>query len=127
MKLLSILLAIVLFLPSCAVICPQPKQVLFQDQQGFSQAFDDFQLTHRIDKLQIFKTDYPDSVWVTRADTVILYSQELDQRKLQIEKLRESKRQQALELKKLKESNQRLTKMIEQLKSSLIQSEKHLK
>ena len=127
MKLLSILLAIVLFLPSCAVICPQQKQALLQDQQSFSQAFDDFQLTHRIDELQKFKTNYPDSIWENRADTVILYSQELDQRKLQIEELRESKRQQTLELKDLKESNQRLTKMIEQLKSSLIQSEKHLK
>ena len=127
MKFLSILLMIVLFLPSCAVICPHPKQALLQDQQSFSQAFDDFQLTHRIDKLQKFKADYPASLWAARAETVILYSQELDQRKLQLEKLREAEQRQTLELEELRKAKQQLTEMIEQLKSSLIQSEQHPK
>ena len=140
MKLISILL-ISLFLVGCATLCPQQKQPILQDQQSFCQGFESFQETHQVDKLQKFITDYPDSIWANRAETIILYSQELDQRKLQVEKLRKTEQQQTLELEQLKKfkqqltekveslkkRNQQLAETLEQLKSSLIQSEKHPK
>ena len=140
MKLFSILL-IPLFLVSCTALCPQQKQAILQDQQSFSLAFDSFQATNQIDRLQKFTTDYPDSIWASRAETIILYSQELDQRKLQVEKLRKAEGQKVLELEQLKKFkqqstekieslkklNQQLAETIEQLKSSLIQSEKRPK
>ncbi len=140
MKLFSILL-LSLFLTGCAAFNPQPRQAILQDQQNFCLAFEEFQSSHRIDSLQKLKVDYPDSVWAVRAETIILYVQELSQRKVQIEKLRKSEQRQMLEFKQLKKKNQQmsekinqlqklnleLTQMIEQLKSSLIQSEKHTK
>ena len=126
MKPFSVLL-LVLFLAGCTTLCPPQKQPILQDQQSFGQAFDDFQRTHRITKLQKFTADNPDSIWADRAETIMLYSQELDQRKVQVEKFQESKQQQTLELENLKMLNQKLTEMIEQLKTSLIQSEKHPK
>lgn len=130
-----------LFFTGCATLCPQQKQAVLQDQQDFGLAFEEFQESHRIDNFQKLKEDFPDSVWATRAETIILYSQELDQRKTKIEKLQESEQQQTLkfdqlnklnqELKnKIKEQNilnQQLTEQIEQLKSLLIQSEQHPK
>ena len=140
MKVISILF-ISLFLVSCANFCPQQKQAILQDQQSFSQAFDYFQETNQINNLQNFIIDYPDSLWADRAETIILYSQELDQRKRQVEKLRKTEQQQILELERLKKLNrqstekmekvkklnQELAETIERLKSSLIQSEKHPK
>jgi len=140
MKFLSLLLISLLF-TGCAVLYPQPKQAVLQDQQDFCLAFAEFQGSHRIKDLQKLTEDFPDSIWATRAETIILYAQELDQRKRQIEKLQQSDRQQALKLdqlnklnqelkNKIKEQNklnQQLTEQIEQLKSLLIQSEKHPK
>ncbi|MFK5926889.1 MAG: hypothetical protein QM483_09685 [Desulfuromusa sp.] len=147
MKLVSILL-ISLVLTGCAVLSPQPKQAVLQDQQIFCLAFEDFQETHRLDGLRKLVVDFPNSVWAARADTIILYSQELDQRKIQndqlrkaeqqqalelgqyksqINKLRESGQKQVLELDQLKKLNQQLTEQIDQLKSLLIQSEQHPK
>ena len=122
-KLFSILLTI--FLVGCTVSRPLPKQVVLQDQQGFIQAFDAFRATHQINKLQKFKMDFPDSIWAARAETIILYSHELDQRKAQVEKLRESYQQQALDLEQLRKLNRQLSEKIEQFKSLLIQLEKH--
>ncbi|MDA3902875.1 MAG: hypothetical protein PF441_05415 [Desulfuromusa sp.] len=147
MKLFFIIL-IPLFLTSCAVLYPQPKQAVLLDQQNFSLAFDEFQESHRLDSLQKLKEDFPNSVWAARAETIILYSQELDQRKAQNENLRESARVQTLELEQrkaqnenlreservltleleqLKKLNQQLTEQIEQLTSLLIELEKHPK
>jgi len=126
MKLFFIIL-IPLFLTGCAVLYPQPKQAVLLDQQNFSLAFDAFQENHRLDSLQQLKVDFPNSVWAARAETIILYSQELDQRKAQNENLRESERVLTLELEQLKKLNQQLTEQIEQLTSLLIELEKHPK
>ncbi len=140
MKILSLLLISLLF-TGCAVLYPQPKQAVLQDQQDFCLAFAEFQESHRIDNLQKLTKDFPDSVWASRAETIILYSKELDQRKLVNKRLRESAQQQTLELEQLKKLNQQLKgkiaeqnklsqqlmEQIEQLKSLLIQSEKHPK
>ena len=138
MKLLAFFL-VPLLLTGCAVFDPQPKQVVLPDQQGFCQAFDEFQESHRIDAFQKLVTDFPESVWAARAETIILYSQELEQRKEQNEQLRRSGQQQTLDLEhqielnkqltvkteQLDKLNQELTDKIEQLKTLLIQSEKH--
>jgi len=138
MRPLSFLL-ISLFLTGCAVLYPQPKQPVLQDQQGFCLAFEEFQESHRIDNLKKLTVDFPDSVWASRAETIILYSQELDQRKQENKKLRESAQQQTLELEQLgkrnqqlkiktveqNKLNQQLAEQIAQLKSLLIQLEKH--
>ncbi|MDX2480578.1 MAG: hypothetical protein QNK24_09610 [Desulfuromusa sp.] len=116
-----------LFFTGCAVLYPQPKQAVLLDQQHFSLAFDEFQENHRLDSLQQLKVDFPNSVWAARAETIILYSQELDQRKAQNEKLRESERVQTLELEQLKKLNQQLSEQLEQLKSLLIELEQHPK
>ncbi|MCW8858243.1 MAG: hypothetical protein OQK97_00880 [Deltaproteobacteria bacterium] len=135
----SLLLLISVFvLASCAPLFTQVKQAVPQDQLGFTRAFDAFQATNRIDQLQQFKKDYPDSDWATRAGTIILYALELDQRKSQVEKNTEVLAQQELDLSVLKkdnlqlsqeieslsETNQQLTQQIEQLKGLLIQLEK---
>jgi hypothetical protein len=116
---------IVLILTGCAVFCPYSKQALSQDQQNFALAFEEFQKTNRLDGLRKLRADFPDSVWASRAETIILYSQELDQRKDQNEKLRELEEQQAAEIEELKILNRQLTEKIEQFKSLLIQSEQH--
>ena len=140
MRKISILL-ISLFLTGCTFFFPQQKQAILQDQQSYCLAFEEFQESHRIEALQQLQIDFPDSVWAARAETIILYVQELDQRKAQNKKLRATEKQLATELELLKESNKKLvnkvellkklyqesTQTIEQLKSSLIQSENHPK
>ncbi len=140
MRIFSLLL-ISLFLTGCTYLFPQQKQAILQDQQSFSLAFEEFQESHRIEALQQLQVDFPDSVWAIKAETIILYAQELDQRKAQNKKLRATEKQLATELKQLKDNNQKLvkevellknlyqesTQTIEQLKSSLIQSENHPK
>ncbi|MEA3361998.1 MAG: hypothetical protein U9Q61_01785 [Thermodesulfobacteriota bacterium] len=140
MKFLFVLF-VSLFFTGCATLCPESKQAVLQDQQDFCLAFEEFQESHRIDNFQKLKKNYPDSVWAARAETIILYSQELDQRKTQIEKLQEAEQQQTLKfdqqnklnqelrdkLKEQNELNHQLAEQIEQLKSLLIQSEKHPK
>ena len=126
MRILSFLL-IFLFLTGCTIFFPQPKQPVLQDQQAFCLAFEEFQENHRTDGLQKLQVDFPDSVWASRAETIILYAQELDQRKTQIKKLRATEKLQDLELEQLREQNQQLAEKIEQLKALLIQSEAHPK
>ena len=126
MKLLPLLLMF-LFFSGCAVLYPQPKQPVLQDQQAFSLAFEEFQKSHQIEDLQKLKIDFPESIWASRAETIILYAQELDQRKAQNEKLRSSEQRLTSDLEELKKLNLQLTEQIDQLKGLLIQSEKHPK
>lgn len=135
-----IFLFIVCFsLPACTQLLPQiHKQAVPQDQLSFSLAIDEFRNSHRIDRLQQFKKDYPDSDWAERADTIILYSLELDRRKAQIEESRtkQEQLQQKLQMLEIDNSqlkqqietmtltNQQLNQQIEQLKGLLIQLEK---
>jgi predicted nuclease with TOPRIM domain len=133
------LLIMCFILPACTQILPQvQKQAVPPDQLNFSLAIDEFRTSHRIDQLQQFKKNYPDSDWAGRAETIILYSLELDRRKAQIEECRKNleQLQQTLKLlegesSQLKEqvetmtlTNQQLNQQIEQLKGLLIQLEK---
>lgn len=138
MKFLAFLLIPLLF-SSCAVLNPQPKQTAPQDQQDFCQAFDEFQESNSIDAFQKLVVDFPESVWAARAETIILYAQELEQQKVQNEQLRRLEQQQSRDLEQqiklnkkltvkteqLGKLNQELTDKIEQFKSLLIKSEKH--
>lgn len=126
MKLLPFLMMF-LFISGCAVLYPQPKQPVLQDQQAFSLAFEEFQKSHQFEDLQKLKIDFPESIWASRAETIILYAQELDQRKAQNEKLRLSEKRLTNDLEELKKLNLQLTEQIDQLKGLLIQSEKHPK
>ncbi len=136
---LIFLLPLSFFLAGCAILYPQPKQPLLQDQQDFCQAFTEFQESHKITGFQKLLINFPESDWSARAETIILYSQQLDQLKVQNEQLRSSQQQQSLALKHLKQQNQQLninlerldrlnlqlTDKIEQLKGLLIRSEKY--
>ncbi|MCK5826430.1 MAG: hypothetical protein KAG93_05310 [Desulfuromusa sp.] len=133
------LLLIPFLLAGCAILYPQPKQVLPQDQQDFCQAFSEFQESHRIAGFKKLVADFPESLWSARAKTIILYTQDLDQLKVQNEQLHRSQRQHSLDLESLSRQNQQLkeqseqldklnrqlTDKIEQLKDLLIQSEKY--
>ncbi len=112
-----------MFLVGCTLICPYQKGALFQDQQDFSRAFDDFQTTHSIGALQQFIVDYPDSDWSGRARTLVLYSQELDQRKAQVVELRQSHQQLTESNSVLLKINKQLDQQLAQLKTLLIQTE----
>lgn len=135
-----IFLSIMCFiLPACTQLLPQvQKQAIPPDQLNFSLAIDEFRTSHRIDQLQQFKKNYPDSAWADRAETIILYSLELDRRKAQIEESRTKQEQLKQQLKELEGknsqlnkqietmtlTNQQLNQQIEQLKGLLIQLEK---
>ena len=138
MKLLAFFL-VPLLLTGCAVFDPQPKPVVLPDRQEFCQAFDEFQESHQIDAFRKLVADFPESVWAARAETIILYAQELEQQKVQNEQLRRLEQQQSRDLEhqiklnkqltvkteQLGKLNQELTDKIEQFKRLLIKSEKH--
>ncbi len=113
-----------LFLVGCAFVNPFEQRALVLEQQAFVSAFDTFQLSHQIEGLQQFVGDYPTSEWTPRARTVILYSQELDQRKSQIDELRSFLLQRTETLEATKFNNERLTLQLEQIKGLLIRMEK---
>ena len=130
MRYLLIATILLFFNFGCASICPQSKQAVLQDQQDFSLAFAKFQDSHRIDGFQKLISDYPNSIWADRAKTIILYSQELDQRKsqyLELQKQSNENRTKAEKAEQLEIENQELMLTIEKLKGSLIQSEKYPK
>ena len=116
---------VIVLLNGCTNICLHSDPSLASERTGFSSAFDVFQATHKIDKLQQFVSDYPDSEWAARATTIVSYSVELDQRKLQVVSLREFRLQQADSLEEIKALNLQLTKQLEQFKILLIRMESH--
>lgn len=133
-----ILILAVLFLSACSQFIPQIKeQITPKDQRAFSQAVDSFRSTHRVGLLKDFQEEYPESEWAPRADTLIRYALEVEQRKVQIEKSSQQIKQQAVQLDTLKQKNQKLlddideltqlnqqlTEQITQLKGLLIQLE----
>jgi small-conductance mechanosensitive channel len=133
------LLLIPFFLSGCATFYSQPEPVILQDQQDFCQAFSDFQENYDITGLQKLMVNFPESAWSSRAETIILYVRELDQKKTQNKQLRKVERRHTRDLKHLSQQNrqlkkktkqlgklnQQLTDKIEQLKNLLIQSEQY--
>ena len=120
-----VIVIVIVLLNGCTNICLYSDQFLSHDRAAFSFAFDEFQSTHKIDKLQQFVSDYPDSEWATRATTIIRYSLELDHRKEQVFGLREFRQQQADSLEEIKTLNLQLTMQLEQFKALLIRMESH--
>lgn len=113
-----------MFLVGCAFVNPLEQRALVLERQAFGSAFDTFQISHRIDELQQFVVDHPASEWTPRARTVIFYSQELDQRKTQVDELRSFLLQRTETLEETNINNERLTLQLEQIKGLLIRMEK---
>ena len=134
----AIITLAVFLLSACSQFIPQlQEQISPKDQRAFSRAIDSFRTTHRVELLKKFLVDFPESEWGPRADTILLYSSELDQRKNEIDEnsalidqqqidlnLQKKNNQQLTdELEELKHLNQQLTEQITQLKGLLIQLE----
>jgi len=117
-----------------------PSQIDRKEQLLFSQALDQFSSSNRLELLKQLRDDYPDSPWGRRAETIILYAQELDNRKEQLVALRdqyEHLKQEKEQLTALSDENellkqdnirlrqetQQLIEKIEQLKGLLIELE----
>ncbi len=122
MKLL-ILVIFSLCLSACSAMQIPVKMTVNGAEKQFIKALDDFSETNRVELLRQLQRDYPNGAWYNRAQTIILYAQELDNRKLQIDSLRKEKEQQAKKVTQLEITNQELTEKLEQLKGVLIEVE----
>ncbi len=125
-----ILVSLCVALSACSMITIPQTITQHQAQGQFIEALDEFSETNRVALLKQLQLEYPDGIWYTRAETIILYAQELENRKRQVENLREEKlelqqHQRHLEdgLSQLQAENQELSEKIEQLKSVLIDVE----
>ncbi len=96
----------------------KPLPVL--DPVLFGAALDLLSTTQNLSGLREFQQLHPQSPWAERATTIILYVEELHQRKQQLEEKR-------IELQQLQSDNQQLNGMIEQLKTLLIELEQRPK
>ena len=111
-----------LLLAGCSSLPPQTPwvgstEVTRQlEQKRFNQALDQLVATQSLSGLRDFLQQNPDGDWGVRAETIILYIEELTQRKDQLEQL---SGEQLL----LQAENQQLIEKIEQLKHLLIQLE----
>lgn len=112
---LMLLTGCTLLLPGGYLI-PQQEPRLTAEQEGFNQALDLLTTTHSSSGLRGFQQLYPDSPWGLRAATIVLYVEEVNQRKLQLGELHD-------EQLRLQSENQQLTEKIEQLKKLLIELE----
>jgi DNA repair exonuclease SbcCD ATPase subunit len=120
----------VFLLSACSQFAPLQKRAVPQDQMAYSQVVDVFRQTHQIELLKKFKKKYPDSAWAERADTLMLYALEVEQRKAQLaeraaelETLEETNQQLTRDLDEQLQANQQLLEQLEQLKGLLIQLE----
>ncbi len=117
-------IGILLLLSACTA--PQPKVAGPPEPtelQQFGQALDLLTREHNPRGLKDFQERYPASPWSWRAETILLYVQELNQRKEQLTEARAG--QQAAEQagENLREENRQLTTKIDQLKQLLIELE----
>jgi len=112
-----------LVLAGCTILPLTSTQEARQEEQLFIKALDQFSAKNRVELLQQVQDDYPDSPWGRRAETIVLYAQELDKRKEQLAAQREEDDRLKQELEGLRQENQQLKEMIEQLKGLLINQE----
>lgn len=104
-----------------------PQQYQIQEEELFHAALDEFSVTNKLDLMQQFLQQYPDSEIAVPAETIILYARELDTRKAQLTAEREENQRLAAELDSLKQENVHLNEKIEQLKILLIELEQRPK
>jgi len=116
-----------LTLSGCARLCPEAKVSVNPDQLAFEEAYGTFQQTNRVMILENFIAAYPDSPWAGRAQTLVLYARELEQRKEQLKQQETSLKEQEASLKTLSQENLKLTETIDSLKGSLIELEQRPK
>ena len=95
---------------------PAAAPVPVVEQVLFSAALDQLSATHSLAGLKGFQERYSESLWGERAETIVLYVEEVNQRKLQLDQLRN-------EQQRLQAENQLLIEKIEQLKTLLIELE----
>ena len=103
------LLLILVPLVGCAHLLPM-------EQERFSQALDQLTATQSLSELREFQQTYSQNLWGERAKTIVLYVEELNLRKEQLEQLQNEQQQ-------LQAENQQLLEKIEQLKRLLIELE----
>lgn len=121
MKILAYFL-VLLTLAGCTQLLPVQSHLvrlepaLPTEPEAFSQALDQLTATRSLNGLKEFQQLYPGSHWSARAATIILYVEELNQRKVQLEEFQNRQLQ-------LQAENQQLTGKIEQLKKLLIELE----
>lgn len=95
---------------------PATAAVPVAEQVLFSAALDQLSATHSLAGLKSFQERYSESLWGERAETIVLYVEEVNQRKAQLEQLRNEQLQ-------LQADNKQLIEKIEQLKTLLIELE----
>lgn len=125
MKRLAFLLLLLTF-TGCTQLMPVQSNLIrlepevMTEPEAFGQALDLLTETQSLSALKEFQQRYPGSLWSARAATIILYVEELAQRKLQLEDFRNTQQQ-------LQSENQLLAGKIEQLKILLIELEQRPK
>ena len=116
---LFLLVGCVRMLPAVTnVPSPEPAAapVSVAEQVLFNEALDQLSATHSLAGLKGFQERFAESPWGERAETIVLYVEEVNQRKAQLEQVRNEQLQ-------LQAENQQLIEKIEQLKSLLIELE----
>jgi predicted nuclease with TOPRIM domain len=89
----------------------------------FSRALDQFSASNRVESLQEFQQNFPDSPWGRRAETIVRTARELADRKEQLAAKGQAETLLQQKLDGLRQENQQLTEQLEQLKGLLIQLE----
>lgn len=118
-------------LSGCAIIFPDQKEPISQEQQLGQQGQDlfirsvaEFLATGNTDSLQQFLAGYPDNDQAASAQALITSALEYEQCRKERERLNSSVKTQLEVNAELEEKNQQLRETIEQLKTLLIQLEK---
>jgi hypothetical protein len=129
LKQIGVLFLLVFFLGGCAPLCSQfeaqPQKVpVPPDQLAFERAFGTFQHAAQLSALEDFISVYPDSVWASRARSVVLCAQDVALQKERLKGQEDIISEQIAKIRQLRHENARLVETIEQLKSSLIEIEK---
>ena len=121
-------LALLGFLAACTTptftkeMSPHP-QMQMSEQELFIAALDQFSATNKLEMIEAFRQQYPDSSLAPYAETISLYAQELDARKEQLTTLEQEHQLLQAQLAVAKQENKQLSEKIEQLKKLLIELE----
>jgi len=121
------LLAACSVVPFSREMSPHPQQRSGPQSEGdapFFAAFDQFSKTGTLEPLSQFTQNYPDSSWVSHAESILHYVRKSDRYEEQLSDLQTEKLQLTAELETSKLANQQLAEKIEQLKKLLIELER---
>lgn len=114
--------------PFAKSIKPHPElQSQLQGQELFLAAWDEFSATNKVELLQQFQRQSPDSTWAKYAGTIIHSARALAENKTQLATLREDNMRLHAERDSLQQGNDQLSEKIEQFKILLIELEQRPK